>query len=159
MRAMRSKRRIYPRPCRSKPPQIGEDLSCTAASAQNLTGKALELSSTRLFLCSQHVVLRRRPEAAIECARQCRTAASQKRTSELIIGIQSREPPLRRIFAQDGFGVPECLSGRTSSKAWRIGHRHLRKLPTVAPPMVSCCLKVSTSCRSRQKWASLEKRR
>ena len=53
---MRCKRRIPPRHHRPKPPETGQDLSCTAENANSLIGKAFATPFGRNFLPPQHVI-------------------------------------------------------------------------------------------------------
>lgn len=52
-------RRISPRSHCSKPPQTGQDLTCTAETMQSLIRKALTPRSTPHFLCQHHVFFHR----------------------------------------------------------------------------------------------------
>jgi len=53
--SMRCKWWISPRFNRLKPPQTSQDISCTEATAQSVTGKALALCLMTHFLQYQHV--------------------------------------------------------------------------------------------------------
>src|SRR6056297_406056 len=66
-RPMRRKRRIPPRRHRPEPPETGQDLSCTAANAKSLTGKALAPHFEQPFLRSQTLVFQKNPPPYTVC--------------------------------------------------------------------------------------------
>ena len=85
---------------RSKSPQTGQDPSCTAANAQSLIGKALELWSEPHFLRQQHVVFPQNPDTAdlrCDCVTSAQVTNSAVRHPQL---VNSPRPGENVAFSQ-----------------------------------------------------------
>ncbi len=81
IRPEQSKRRVFTRCHRPKPPQTGPDLSCTAANTKRLTGKALAPQSRGQFLRQQHgVVPQNGREAEVRCNAESTHIHERKQT-------------------------------------------------------------------------------